>query len=194
MRSLGLVRAQPEQLRRREPGQRAVAGQRDQPLEADPPLDLRALGGRALVVPEDRGRRTRSAASSTTSPCIWPEKPDRPSGSRARHACAARHQSSGILLRPARLRRRERVVLLGASRAARRPREIATRLDAGRADVKADQGRHAPARRRPARRRGRRPSPVALRGARRRRCVAATPSMKRHCSTERLTAPTASSV
>ena len=52
---LRLVRAQPEQLRRREAGERAVAGQRDQPLEADPLLDLLALRRGALVVPEDRG-------------------------------------------------------------------------------------------------------------------------------------------
>ena len=52
--ALGLVRAQPEQLRRGEAGERAVAGQLDQPLEPDPLLDLGALGGGALVVPEDR--------------------------------------------------------------------------------------------------------------------------------------------
>ena len=46
--------AQPQQLRRREAGQRAVAGQLDEPLEADALLDLAALRRRALVVPEDR--------------------------------------------------------------------------------------------------------------------------------------------
>ena len=51
---LWLVRAQPQQLGRGEPGQGAVAGQRDQALEPDAPLDLGALGRRALVVPEDR--------------------------------------------------------------------------------------------------------------------------------------------
>ena len=49
-----LVLAQPQQLRRGEAGQRAVAGQLDEPVEADALLDLRALGGGALVVPEDR--------------------------------------------------------------------------------------------------------------------------------------------
>ena len=47
--------AQPEELRRREARERAVAGERDQPLEPDALLDLGALGPRALVVPEDRG-------------------------------------------------------------------------------------------------------------------------------------------
>ena len=51
---LGLVVPQPEELRRREAGQRAVPGQLDQPLEADALLDLGALGRGALVVPEDR--------------------------------------------------------------------------------------------------------------------------------------------
>ena len=52
---IGLVTAQPEELRRGESGERAVAGQLDQPLEPDPGLDLGALGGGPLVVPEDRG-------------------------------------------------------------------------------------------------------------------------------------------
>ena len=52
---LGLVVAQPQQLGRREAGEGAVSGQRDQPLDAQALLDLFALGRRALVVPEDRG-------------------------------------------------------------------------------------------------------------------------------------------
>jgi hypothetical protein len=52
---IGLVPAQPEQLRRREARQRAVAGQRDQAFEADRRLDLGTFDRRALVVPEDRG-------------------------------------------------------------------------------------------------------------------------------------------
>ncbi len=69
---LGLVAAEPEELRRGEPRERPVAGQGDQPLEPDALLDLGALGGRALVVPEDRGadhlarrrRGTRARASA----------------------------------------------------------------------------------------------------------------------------------
>ena len=59
---IGLVRAQPQQLRGGEARQRAVARQRDQPLEADPLLDLGALGRRALVVPEDRAGAGRAPA------------------------------------------------------------------------------------------------------------------------------------
>ena len=50
---LGFVAAQPQQLGRREAGQRAIAGELDQALEADPLLDLRALAAGPLVVPED---------------------------------------------------------------------------------------------------------------------------------------------
>jgi hypothetical protein len=52
---VGLVVAQPQQLGRREAGQRAVAGQRDQLSEPDGGLDLLALGLGALIVPQDRG-------------------------------------------------------------------------------------------------------------------------------------------
>ena len=52
---LGLVVAHPQDLRRGEAGQRAVAGQRDQPFEPDRLLDLGALRLGSLVVPEDRG-------------------------------------------------------------------------------------------------------------------------------------------
>ena len=51
---VGLVAAQPEQLRGREARERPVAGERDEALEADALLDLCALGPGALVVPEDR--------------------------------------------------------------------------------------------------------------------------------------------
>src|SRR5439155_3547823 len=51
---LRLVATHPEQLRRGEAGQRAVARQLEQPLAANRLLDLLALRARALVVPEDR--------------------------------------------------------------------------------------------------------------------------------------------
>ena len=95
---VGLVAAQPEELRRREAGQRAVAGQRDQPLEPDPRLDLRALLAGALVVPEDRrpqhplvGVEARRARAS------GPRGRSRPARRRGRASAAslARHQSSG---------------------------------------------------------------------------------------------------
>jgi hypothetical protein len=52
---LRLVPAQPQKLRRREAGQRAISGQLEEPREADPLLDLRTLGCGSLVVPQDRG-------------------------------------------------------------------------------------------------------------------------------------------
>ena len=115
-----LVPAQPEQLRRREAGERAVAGQLDQALQADALLDLRALGAGALVVPEDRRPQHASSAPSATRPCIWPEKP---SGSPSLPAELGERRLArpppvlGVLLGPARLRRRERVLALGAARA-----------------------------------------------------------------------------
>src|SRR5207342_3708266 len=51
---LGLMAAQPQELGRREARERPVPGQLDQAFEPDQSLDLRALCGRALVVPEDR--------------------------------------------------------------------------------------------------------------------------------------------
>ena len=72
----GLVLAQPEQLGGGEARQRAVSGQRDQALEPDALLDLGALGGRALVVPEDR--RAQHAAPARRAPRA------RASGPRAR--------------------------------------------------------------------------------------------------------------
>ena len=70
---LRLVAAQPQELRRGEARQRAVARQRDQPLETERLLDLRALGGGALVVPQDRraqrpGRRRRARRARASGP------------------------------------------------------------------------------------------------------------------------------
>ena len=50
-----LVPAKPEQLRRGEARQRAVAGQLHEARKPDPLLDLGALELGPLVVPEDRG-------------------------------------------------------------------------------------------------------------------------------------------
>ena len=63
---LRLVLANPDQLGGGEPGQRVVAGDLDEPLRADGRADLVALGGRALVVPQDRrpqDRRPRRRAA-----------------------------------------------------------------------------------------------------------------------------------
>ena len=51
---LGLVVADPDELRRREPGQRVVAGDLDEPFRADRGTDRVAFGSGPLVVPEDR--------------------------------------------------------------------------------------------------------------------------------------------
>src|SRR4051794_37499817 len=97
-----------------------------------------------------------------------------------------------ILLRPAGLRDRERVLALGLRQHLAGLGD-ADRLDAGRADVDADEA-HAPS--------AAYTSSYAL-TASFAACAsrsaassifAATPSMKRHCSTERFTASTASSV
>ena len=56
---LRLVLADPEQLRRREAGQRVVAGDLDQPLRPDRLADRVAFRGRALVVPQDGGAQHR---------------------------------------------------------------------------------------------------------------------------------------
>ena len=58
-------------------------------------FDLRALGRRALVVPEDRRAQHALVGVEDDEPVHLPREPDRPFGSRARQACAARHQSSG---------------------------------------------------------------------------------------------------
>ncbi len=97
---VGLVPAQPQQLRCGEPGQRAVAGQRDQPLEPDRALDLGALGGRALVVPEDRRAQHGAGGVERDEPVHLTRQPDagRRAGLRAQRAstaCVAAHQSSG---------------------------------------------------------------------------------------------------
>ena len=103
-----LVRAQPQQLGRGEARQRAVAGQRDQPLEPDALLDLLALGGRALVVPEDRGAEHAPGGVERDEAVHLARQPDAGDlvGGRARRAPASlpAHQSSGILPAPARPR------------------------------------------------------------------------------------------
>ena len=95
-----LVAAQPEQLRRREPRERAVSRQLDQAIDADQVFDLGALFARALVVPENRGtehasaprRAPRARASARRARS---RRRRRPRETSASAASAARHQSSG---------------------------------------------------------------------------------------------------
>ena len=212
-----LVPAEPEELRRGEARERAVARQLDQPVEPDALLDLGALRARALVVPEDRRPQHFEAAVERDEAVHLARQPDRPLGEPREHGLRRAPPVGGILLGPPGSRRRERVLLLRDREdvAARRHRHA---LDAGRADVDPDQDvLHAP----PARGGGEAAafalwrlrqayaapsaaytssyaftaslSACAARSA----CssiFAATPSMKFHCSTDRRTASTASSV
>ncbi len=78
------------------PGQRAVAGQLDEPGEADPLLDLGALGRGALVVPQDRGAQHVLLGVEDDEPVHLARQADRPFAAAARAtSSAARHQSSG---------------------------------------------------------------------------------------------------
>ena len=92
-----LVVPQPEELRRREPRERAVARQLDQPREADALLDLRALGGGALVVPEDRGPQHAVGRVERDEPVHLAGEADRGRRGQPRASArsVARHQSSG---------------------------------------------------------------------------------------------------
>jgi len=142
---LGLVVAQPEELRRREAGQGAVASQRDQALEPDALFDLRALGGRALVVPEDRRADRVAVLVEHDEPVHLPRPADRRGldGEVCERALRRGPPGLGVLLRPAGPRRRERVGALGPRQdlACRRERE---RLHSARADVDSDERGHAP--------------------------------------------------
>ena len=73
---LGLVRANPGQLGRREPGQRVVAGDLDEALRADGRADRVALGGRALVVPQDRRPQDLARGVEQHEPVHLPGEPD----------------------------------------------------------------------------------------------------------------------
>jgi hypothetical protein len=114
---LRLVRSQPEQLRSREAGQRAVAGQPDQALEPDPLLDLGALGGRALVVPEDRraDHLTRLVEDDEAVHLAAPADRSRLDAEVGERVPGGAGPVVRILFGPAGPRRRERVVALGAA-------------------------------------------------------------------------------
>ena len=135
---LGLVPAKPQELRRREARQRPVAGQRDQPVEADEPFDLCALRSRALVVPEDRRADDTVVGIQRDQAVHLARQADRPVRQPRQAGLRGAPPVVGILLGPARLGRRERVRLLGARDqfAVGGDRDA---LDAGRADVEPDQ-------------------------------------------------------
>ena len=140
-----LVPAQPQELRRGEARERSVPGQLDQARQADALLDLRALGARALVVPEDRRPQHRVVGPERDEAVHLTREAERiavlPAELGQRRA-ARLPPVLGVLLGPARLRGRERVLALDAGEhlAGRRDRD---RLDAGRADVEPGEPRLA---------------------------------------------------
>ncbi len=192
---LRLVLAEPEQLGSREARQGTVAGQLDQPLEPDPRLDLRAFGRCSLVVPEDRRPQHLLVGSERDEPVHLPREADRPLRQARQAGLGGAPPVLGILLREARVGGGERVALV-RRREDLPVRRDGDRLDPGGPDVEPDAvgGAHAPS--------AAYTSSYA-RTASFDRCAsrragssifAATPSMNRHCRTDRFTAPTASSV
>ena len=142
---LGLVPSQPQELRRREArSARGCRSARSAARARPAPRSPRTRRAVRWSFQRIAGRRTRSSASSTTSPCICPESPIGPSGSRARHACAARHQSSGSCSAQPGCGVESGY---GSSALGQHAPSCVDRdaLDAGRADVEADEGLcHAP--------------------------------------------------
>ena len=112
-----LVPAEPEDLRRGEARERAIARERDQAFEPDPLLDLLTLGGRALVVPEDRRTKHVAALVEADEAVHLSREADRRRLHVESFECGGARAPPvlGILLGPARLRRGEAVVLLGGS-------------------------------------------------------------------------------
>ncbi len=135
---LGLVPAEPEQFRGGEAGERAVAGQFDQPFEPDPRLDLCALGRRSLVVPEDRGPQDAIVGAEHDEAVHLTGQPDRPLGQTREAGHGRVPPILGVLLGVAGLRRRQLVALLGGGQHLPVVRDR-NGLDAARADVEADE-------------------------------------------------------
>jgi hypothetical protein len=108
---LRLVLAQPQQLGRREAGQRAVAGQLDEPVEADAFLDLGAFLAGALVVPEDRRPDGAVGGVERDQPVHLPREPDPGDavGQPFERLLGGLPPVIGVLLRPPGTRCRERV-------------------------------------------------------------------------------------
>jgi hypothetical protein len=114
---VGLVPAQPEQLRRRESRKRPIARQLDELTEAEPRLDLGAFRAGPLIVPEDRGTENAISVVEGDEPVHLAGEAD--AGDAVRADSRQRRLGSpppvlGVLLCPARLRRREPIALLGA--------------------------------------------------------------------------------
>jgi hypothetical protein len=143
---VGLVPAEPEELRRREAGERPVPGELDEAGEADALLDLDALGPRALVVPEDRRPEHAAGLVKRDEAVHLPGEADAGyvAGAELGQGRLRRlHPVVRILLRPAFARRREEVLVLGPGGDPASGLD-GERLDAGRADVEADDDGHSP--------------------------------------------------
>ena len=140
-----LVAAQPQQLRRREAGERTVPGQLDQPCKPDPLFDLGALRFRPLVVPEDRRPKHAISIVENDETVHLTGEPDRGrlAPERGQRLLGCPPPVFRILLGPPGVRRREVVALLGPGEHVTfcRKRE---RLDTRRADVETDELRHPP--------------------------------------------------
>ena len=114
-------------------------------LEPDPLLDLLALGAGALVVPEDRRPQHLLVGVERDEPVHLPRQADAGDLVRAQRLerlLRRRPPLLRVLLGPARLRRREAVLDLGA------PDDLAVlgdgeRLQPGGADVEPDRDAHA---------------------------------------------------
>jgi hypothetical protein len=103
---VGLVLSQPHDLRRREPGKGAVAGQRDQAIQADELLDLTALLRRPLVVPQDRRTNDPVGPVERDEPVHLAREPNRgrPAAEGGERLRRRGNPPLRILLGPARLR------------------------------------------------------------------------------------------
>ena len=130
---------QPEQLRRGKPCQGTVTGDRDQPLEADPGLDLGALGLRSLIVPENRGSQDSSFGIEDDEPVHLAGESDLALGQACQAGLGRLPPVLGILLRPSRKGRPQRVRLTGSREDLPVVRRDRDPLDASRPDVEPDQ-------------------------------------------------------
>src|SRR5205085_184374 len=135
---LGLVTAQPEQLRGGIALERTVSGQLDEAPKPDRRLDLAALGGRSPVVPQDRRADHAAVRVEADEPVHLPGEADSFRLGELRKSLArGPHPVARILFGPAGTRRRERITALRApdNRARLAERD---RLQPARADVDAE--------------------------------------------------------
>ena len=145
---LGLVAAKPKELGRREAGESAVARELEQAAEADPLLDLAALGAGALVVPED-GRPEHALVGVEGDEPVHlageADSGDVVDGERSEGLLGRAPPVFRVLLGPAGAGHRQWILALGPRHHLAGGAE-GERLEAGGADVEADEGGHRSAR------------------------------------------------